>query len=91
MSNVNLELQLKFLRDLDDALSDALEKHPEETPEKLSELSYMKQEVARARRIVSKRLVDEGHAPSPVKRRGDDTPAPTTVPTSYTYQEAAVS
>lgn len=56
MPTINLELQLKFLRDLDQALEDALAQYQDDGAEKLAELNYMKQEVARARRIVTKRL-----------------------------------
>ncbi|RMB01520.1 hypothetical protein [Eilatimonas milleporae] len=70
---VNLELQLKFLSDLEEALADALTRYAEESPEKKAELEYMKREVDRARRIVADRMDSK---PAPVQRRrgrfGDD-------------------
>lgn len=56
MPTVNLELQLKFLRDLDVALDDALVQYRDVSPDKLGELSYMKQEVERAKSVVGRRL-----------------------------------
>lgn len=53
---VNLELQLKFLNELNDALADALGRYHDEGPEKLAELKYMQQEVARARRVIAERM-----------------------------------
>ncbi|TNE67530.1 MAG: hypothetical protein EP335_01100 [Alphaproteobacteria bacterium] len=55
MPNINLELQLKFLNELDDALKDALERYHDESDEKLAELKYMQREVTRARRIIAER------------------------------------
>ena len=56
MPTVNLELQLKFLRDLDVALDDALVQYRDVSPDKLGELSYMKQEVERAKSVIGRRL-----------------------------------
>jgi hypothetical protein len=56
MPNVNLELQLKFLNELNEALDDALGRYSEEGPDKLAELKYMRQEVARARRVIAERM-----------------------------------
>jgi len=56
MPTVNLELQMKFLRELDEALSDALGRYSDDGAEKLAELKYMKSEVVRARRIISERM-----------------------------------
>jgi hypothetical protein len=56
MPTVNLELQMKFLRELDEALTDALGRYSDEGAEKLAELKYMKSEVHRAQRIISERL-----------------------------------
>ncbi|PCI64060.1 MAG: hypothetical protein COB37_02565 [Kordiimonadales bacterium] len=57
MPTVNLELQMKFLRELDDALTDALGRYAGDGEEKLAELKYMKNEVIRARRIIAERKV----------------------------------
>ncbi|NVJ70074.1 MAG: hypothetical protein HWE08_06960 [Alphaproteobacteria bacterium] len=56
MSTVNLELQMKFLAELNEALTDALDRYSDEGAEKLAELNYMKQEVARARRVIADRM-----------------------------------
>ncbi len=56
MPTVNLELQMKFLRELDEALTDALGRYSDDGAEKLEELKYMKNEVLRARRIISERI-----------------------------------
>lgn len=56
MPTVNLELQLKFLRELDEALTDALDRYCDEGVEKLAELKYMKSEVHRAQRIITERM-----------------------------------
>ncbi|MFC3050616.1 hypothetical protein [Kordiimonas pumila] len=56
MPNVNLDLQLKFLTELDEALTEALARYSEDGAEKLAELTYMKKEVTRARRIISERM-----------------------------------
>ena len=56
MPTVNLELQMKFLAELDEALTDALGRYADDGADKLSELKYMKSEVTRARRIVAERL-----------------------------------
>lgn len=56
MPTVNLELQMKFLQELEDALSDALGRYSDDGAEKLAELKYMQSEVLRARRIISERL-----------------------------------
>lgn len=62
MPTVNLELQMKFLDDLEMALADALRRYGDEDEEKLSELKYMRQEVDRARRIVSRRIEEDDRA-----------------------------
>ncbi|MBL4787592.1 MAG: hypothetical protein JKY60_00565 [Kordiimonadaceae bacterium] len=59
MPTVNLELQMKFLRELDDALTDALGRYADDGEEKLAELKYMKSEVIRARRIIAERKVQD--------------------------------
>ena len=59
MPRVNLELQMKFLMELDEALKDALGRYEEEGAEKLAELEYMKKEVGRAQRIISERISRE--------------------------------
>ncbi len=77
---VNLELQLKFLNELNDALADALGRYHDEGPEKLAELKYMQQEVARARRVIAERMDgDDNRASSRSRIRRDD------------FQEAAYS
>lgn len=59
MTVIDLDLQLKFLNELDDALSDALKEYIDDNPEKLDELKYMRGEVKRARRVVTDRLSDD--------------------------------
>lgn len=59
MPRVNLELQMKFLMELDEALKDALGRYEGEGEEKLAELEYMKKEVSRAQRIISDRISRE--------------------------------
>lgn len=59
MPRVNLELQMKFLKELDDALNDALGRYEDDGAEKLAELEYMKKEVVRAQRIISERISSE--------------------------------
>jgi len=56
MPKVNLELQMKFLKELNEALEDALGRYASDGPDKLAELEYMKKEVVRARRIISERM-----------------------------------
>ncbi len=56
MPTVNLELQLKFLNELDSALAEALGRYNDEGPDKLAELEYMQREVTRARRVINDRL-----------------------------------
>jgi Mg2+ and Co2+ transporter CorA len=56
MPSVDYSIQLKFLNELDSALSDALKKHSTESSEKLKELKYMQSEVDRARRVVNARI-----------------------------------
>ena len=63
MSNVNLDLQLKFLDQLEDALAEAMQRYADKGESKLSELAYMQREVDRARRIVASRQVDQKPAP----------------------------
>jgi len=64
MPTVNLELQMKFLRELDEALTDALSRYNDEGPEKLAELKYMRSEVHRAQRIITERM-DEPKSDKP--------------------------
>ncbi|SDD42752.1 MULTISPECIES: hypothetical protein [Kordiimonas] len=56
MPTVNLELQMKFLTELNEALTDALDRYADEGADKLAELNYMKQEVARARLVIAERM-----------------------------------
>ncbi len=56
MSKINLELQLKFLSQLDAALNDALSRYVANGDDKVEELNYMREEVTRARKVVSCRL-----------------------------------
>jgi len=79
MPTVNLELQMKFLQELEDALSDALGRYSDDGAEKLAELKYMQSEVLRARRIISERLAT---GEKPVRRA---------VRISDEYREAAYS
>ena len=62
MPKVNLEIQMKFLTELDEALTDALGRYADDGAEKLAELEYMKKEVVRAQRIITERITDEGEA-----------------------------
>lgn len=55
MPTVNLELQLKFLNELESALADALGRYSGEGAEKLAELKYMQREVERAKRVIAER------------------------------------
>ena len=55
MPKVNLDLQLKFLSELESALTDALGRYADERDEKLAELAYMQKEVRRAKRVISER------------------------------------
>jgi len=59
MPTVNLELQMKFLTELNEALTEALDRYADEGADKLAELNYMKQEVARARLVIAERMDDE--------------------------------
>jgi hypothetical protein len=59
MPTVNLELQLKFLSELESALADALSRYSGEGAEKLAELKYMQREVERAKRVIADRREDE--------------------------------
>lgn len=81
MPDINLELQLKFLNELNEALTDALDRHKSEGPDKLAELNYMKQEVARARRVITDRM----------DREADDEDRRPSRQYAETYQEAAYS
>lgn len=56
MPKVNLDLQLKFLSELESALTDALGRYADESDEKLAELAYMQKEVRRAKRVISERI-----------------------------------
>lgn len=55
MPTVNLDLQLKFLNELEEALKDALERYAGDGAEKLAELKYMQREVERAKRVIAER------------------------------------
>jgi hypothetical protein len=79
MPTVNLELQIKFLRELDEALTDALSRYSDDGAEKLAELTYMKSEVIRARRIIAERL------------EADEQPARVSAGYADDYREAAFS
>jgi len=79
MPTVNLELQMKFLKELDEALSDALGRYSDDGAEKLAELKYMQSEVIRARRIISERI------------ESDDKPARRSQHLSGDYREAVYS
>ena len=59
MPTINLEIQLKFLNELNEALTDALSRYAGEGEDKLAELTYMKQEVVRARRVITERMARE--------------------------------
>lgn len=59
MPTVNLDLQLKFLNELESALSDALTRYSDEGKDKLAELTYMQKEVRRAKRVISERIESE--------------------------------
>lgn len=72
MPTVNLELQMKFLRELDEALSDALNRYSDDGAEKLAELKYMKSEVLRARRIISERMEANDKSDRRVSHFADD-------------------
>lgn len=61
MPTVNLELQMKFLKELDEALADALTRYGDDGEEKIAELKYMKNEVGRACRIIAERMGDAAH------------------------------
>ena len=71
MSKINLELQLKFLSQLDDALGDALSRYNKNSDEKVEELNYMREEVTRARKVVACRL-DNDRVSSVRKKASDD-------------------
>ena len=56
MLSIDYSIQLKFLNELNSALTDALKKHGNESAEKLKELEYMQSEVKRAQRVVNARI-----------------------------------
>lgn len=56
MTSIDYSIQLKFLDELNNALTDALKKHGNERVEKLKELRYMQSEVNRAQRVVNARI-----------------------------------
>ncbi len=68
MPKVNLELQMKFLSELDEALKEALGRYADDGAEKLAELEYMKSEVTRARRIIASRMKGEGRVSRPKRQ-----------------------
>ncbi len=59
MPTVNLDLQLKFLVELETVLEDALARYSGEGAEKLAELKYMQREVHRAKRVIAQRAKSE--------------------------------
>lgn len=59
MPKVNLELQLRFLNELEGALSDAMGQYANDSAEKLAELKYMQREVERAKRVIVTRQQQE--------------------------------
>lgn len=59
MPKVNLDLQLKFLSELETALADALGRYSDDSDAKLAELTYMQQEVRRAKRVIVERMDSE--------------------------------
>lgn len=70
---VNLELQLKFLNQLQSAVTDALGRFEDQDDNKLAELQYMEREVRRAQRMVNERM-DEKIVQKPrAARRYDST------------------
>lgn len=71
---VNLELQLKFLDQLQGAVTDALSRFEDVEADKLEALEYMDREVRRAKRIVNKRLAVDGE---PVRLADRSKPAKT--------------
>jgi len=68
MSRVNLDLQVRFLRQLEDALDDALVRYKDAGEDKREELDYMRREVARARRIVGDRLTVDTQSNQPTSQ-----------------------
>lgn len=56
MPSIDYSIQLKFLNELNNALTDALQKHGDAGSEKLKELEYMQSEVNRAQRVVNARI-----------------------------------
>ncbi len=73
MPKVNLELQMKFLAELDEALKDALGRYADDGADKLAELEYMKKEVVRAQRIISERMDREDTVSSRKSSYRDET------------------
>ena len=61
MPTVDLEMQLKFLGELEDALGDALVRYSEDKAEKRAELKYMKNEVLRAQRMIRDKMCRDDH------------------------------
>ena len=70
MPTVDLELQLKFLKELDGAIEDALTRYSDQSADKLSELNYMKSEVDRARAVVAARLKTNAASDVSTRKRG---------------------
>lgn len=70
MASVNLDLQIRFLKDLERALDEALEKHAHVGDGKLSELTYMRREVERASKIVTSRATTENRKPRQTAHAG---------------------
>lgn len=56
MPTVDLDLQLKFLNELETALADALSRYSDDGEDKLAELTYMQNEVKRAKRVIAERM-----------------------------------
>ncbi|UTW55733.1 hypothetical protein [Kordiimonas sp. SCSIO 12610] len=56
MPSIDYTIQLKFLNELNNALTDALNQQGNQTTDKLKELKYMQSEVNRAQRVVNARI-----------------------------------
>ena len=63
MADIDLELQLRFLRQLDDALDEALARHGEEADAEVRDLRIMRDEVLKAQQIVSDRMTETSSSP----------------------------
>ena len=74
MPIVDLELQLKFLQQLEGALSDAMVKYEDADVSKKNELEYMKREVDRAQAVVANKIAVTKKEESSFKRTADYAP-----------------